>query len=481
MAGTVPEVRYISTRGGSPPLSFTETLLAGLAPDGGLYVPETYPRLGHDEIEAFAGKPYTRVAEAVIAPFVGEEIEPAVLRAMIEASYSAFRHEAVAPLVQIGHDLFVLELFHGPTLAFKDLAMQILARLVDHALAAQGRRATIIGATSGDTGAAAIEAFRGLPRVDVFIFYPHGRVSEVQRRQMTTVEAPNIHTIAIEGTFDDAQRCVKTLFNNTRLRDEFGLCGVNSINIARILAQIVYYFTSATTLGAPHRKVSFAVPTGNFGDILAGWIAKRMGLPVGRLVIGANSNDILARTLATGSYAVQGVRATQSPSMDIQVSSNFERLLFEAHGRDADAVRRLMAGLDQSGAFTIASGPLEAIRAEFDAFSVSESETTQEIARTYRESSYVADPHTAVGIAAARHASAGDSCAARIVLGTAHPAKFPDAIEAAIGSRPALPRHLSGISAAKENFRVLPNDQTEIEKFVVSCVREARASERAVT
>jgi threonine synthase len=473
-------VRYISSRGEAAPLTFTETLLAGLASDGGLYLPETYPKLSSDQIAAFAGRPYGEVAATVISSFTGGEIDPGALRAMIEAAYAGFRHKAIAPLAQISENLFVLELFHGPTLAFKDLAMQILARLVNHVLAARGQRATIIGATSGDTGAAAIEAFRGLPQVDVFILYPHGRVSDVQRRQMTTVDAPNIHAMAIEGTFDDAQRSVKALFANEKLRSELGLCGVNSINIARILAQIVYYFTSATTLGAPHRKVSFAVPTGNFGDILAGWIAKRMGLPIDRLIIAANANDILVRTLATGIYSVQEVHATQSPSMDIQVSSNFERLLFEAHHRDAGIIRRLMANLNQSRAFTLAEGPLEMIRSEFDAFCVTEPETTREIERTLGEASYLADPHTAVGIGAARKALAVREHPALVVLGTAHPAKFPDAIARATHQRPPLPAHLSGLLDARENFTVVPNDQKDIERFILARARAARPSERAL-
>jgi threonine synthase len=475
-----PRVRYISSRGEAAPLTFTETLLAGLASDGGLYLPETYPKLSRDQIAAFAGRPYGEVAETVISSFTGGEIEQGALRAMIETAYAGFRHRAIAPLAQIGENLFILELFHGPTLAFKDLAMQILARLVDHVLAARGRRATIIGATSGDTGAAAIEAFRGLPQVDVFILYPHGRVSDVQRRQMTTVDAPNIHAMAIEGTFDDAQRSVKALFANEKLRVELGLCGVNSINIARILAQIVYYFTSATTLGAPHRKISFAVPTGNFGDILAGWIAKRMGLPIDRLIIAANANDILVRTLATGTYSVQDVHATQSPSMDIQVSSNFERLLFEAHNRDAGTIRRLMANLNQSRSFTIAAGPLATIRGEFDAFSVSEAETAREIERTLGEASYLADPHTAVGIGAARKALAMRDHPALVVLGTAHPAKFPDAIARAADQHPPLPAHLSGLLDARENFTVVPNDQKDIERFILARARAARSSERAL-
>ena len=332
-------MRYISTRGEAPVLSFTDAMLAGLARDGGLYVPESFPQISPDEIAGFAGQSYWRVAERVIGAFVGDEIEPAAFRHMLEESYATFRHPAVTPLAQIGDNLFVLELFHGPTLAFKDVAMQLLARMMDHALKERGERATIVGATSGDTGAAAIEAFRGLEQVDVFIMYPHQRVSDVQRRQMTGVHAHNIHTIALEGTFDDCQSILKGLFNNHAFRDGLALSGVNSINWARVVAQTVYYFTSAVVLGGPRRPISYTVPTGNFGDILAGWIAKRMGLPIERLVIATNENDILARTLDTGAYEVTSVMPTTSPSMDIQVSSNFERLLFDACGRDAALVR----------------------------------------------------------------------------------------------------------------------------------------------
>jgi threonine synthase len=459
-------LNYVSTRGKAPPLSFDATLLSGLASDGGLYLPYSYPRLGETAIAGLAGRPYTQVADAILSPYATGAIAPAALRAMIDSACAAFRHAAVAPLVQLDANLFVLELFHGPTLAFKDLAMQLLARLIDHVLAAKGERATIIGATSGDTGAAAIEAFAGLPSVDVFILYPHGRVSGVQRRQMTTVDAPNIHAIAIEGTFDDAQASVKALFGDAKLRAELHLCGVNSINIARILAQVVYYFTSATALGAPGRDVSFVVPTGNFGDIFAGWIAKRMGLPVERLVIATNANDILQRTLATGCYELAGVSATQSPSMDIQVSSNFERLLYEAYDRDAGAVTRHMAELGRSGSFVIGQSALATIRAEFDALRTDEAETTREIARTFRESAYLADPHTAVGLSAARRAQARRPGTPHIVLGTAHPAKFPAAIERAIGRLPPVPEPLAAIQDRAEKVTILPNDLRTIEHFI---------------
>ena len=466
-------MQYLSTRGHAPQLSFIDALLAGLARDGGLYVPQNYPKLAAAEIAAFAGQPYAQVAEAVIGPYTAGEIAGDAFRAMLEASYAGFRHPAVTPLVQIGDNLFVLELFHGPTLAFKDVAMQLLARLMNHALKARGERATIVGATSGDTGAAAIEAFRGLDMVDVFIMYPHGRVSDVQRRQMTTVGEDNIHTIALEGTFDDCQAILKGCFNHHAFRDGLKLSGVNSINWARVVAQTVYYFTSAVTLGAPHRKASFSVPTGNFGDILAGYIAKQMGLPIERLVIATNENDILERTLATGVSEVRGVHPTQSPSMDIQVSSNFERLLFDAYGRNAEAIRGLMGRQQQSGRFEIDTGPLGAIRAEFDAYRTGETGTANEMARVYKEAGYLLDPHTAVAVHAARKALAKAPHTPMVALGTAHPAKFGEAVSKATGVRASLPPHLADVFERKERFTVLANDQGAVENFIRARARAA--------
>lgn len=466
-------MNYLSTRGEAPVLSFTEALLAGLARDGGLYVPQSYPQLTQAEIAGFAGLSYAEVAESVIGPFTGAEIDAHDFSQMVHEAYGTFRHCAVAPLTQIGDNLFILELFHGPTLAFKDVAMQLLGRMMDHVLKKQGKRATIVGATSGDTGAAAIEAFRGLEQVDVFIMYPHGRVSDVQRRQMTTVEGDNIHTIALEGTFDDCQAILKGLFNNHAFRDGIGLSGVNSINWARVVAQIVYYFTSAVVLGAPHRKVSFAVPTGNFGDILAGYAAKRMGLPIERLVIATNENDILARTLNDGIYEVRGVHATQSPSMDIQVSSNFERLIFDACGRDAALVRNLMASLNQSGRFELPVSVLTKITQEFDAYRTGETGTAKEMARVWRECGVLIDPHTAVGVHAARKAAHNDRATPMVVLSTAHPAKFGAAVEKATGQKPVLPSHLAGLMDRQERFTVLANDQTKIEAFIRERARAA--------
>jgi len=377
------------------------------------------------------------------------------------------------PIAQFGASTFLLELFHGPTLAFKDVAMQLLARLMDHALAARGERTTIVVATSGDTGGAAVEAFRGRERADLFVLFPHGRVSDVQRRMMTTANDNNVHALAVEGTFDDCQALVKGLFNHHAFRDRVRLSGVNSINWARIVAQVVYYFTAAATLGAPHRKVAFTVPTGNFGDVFAGYVAERMGLPVDRLVIATNVNDILARTLATGTYDLRDVVATSSPSMDIQVSSNFERLLFEATGRDAAQVRAYMASLAQSGRFSLSSQALSKIRALFNAERADEEETAATIRTTLRETSRLVDPHTAVALAVAEKETR-DPAIPMIVLGTAHPAKFPDVVEAACGVRPGLPDWLSDLPERSERVTPMPVDQAAIEKFIMAASRAAR-------
>jgi threonine synthase len=457
---------HVSTRGEAPALSFTDALLTGLARDGGLYVPQSWPVLSREEIASFAGTPYAEAATAVMGALVDGEIAAPELGRMVDDAYAGFRHPAVCPLVQIGDNLFVLELFHGPTLAFKDVAMQLLARLMDHALKARGARATIVGATSGDTGSAAVEAFSGLDQVDVFILYPHGRVSDVQRRQMTTVDAPNVQAIALDGTFDDCQALVKAMFNHARFRDELRLSAVNSINWARIAAQAVYYFTAAVALGGPHRPVSFSVPTGNFGDVLAGWVAKRMGLPVAKLMVAANANDILHRTLQQGAYETRGVTPTTSPSMDIQVSSNFERLLFEAYGRDGAAVRALMANLAQSRGFTIAPEALARIRDEFSSATVGEDGVADEIRATWQSAGYMLDPHTAVGVRAAKTLLRDDPRTPAISLATAHPAKFPDAVERATGIRPELPPHLADLMHRPERFSRLPNEQAAVERFI---------------
>jgi threonine synthase len=448
-------------------------MLTGLARDGGLYVPETWPQLSPETIASFFGKPYWEVAVDVIRPFTGGEISDAELGRMANEAYATFRHPAVVPLKQMAPHLFMLELFHGPTLAFKDVAMQLISRLMDHVLEKRGQRTTIVVATSGDTGGAAVEAFANLENVDLIVLFPHGRISEVQRRMMTTTGAANVHALAVEGTFDDCQAIVKAMFNHHRFRDRVALSGVNSINWARIVAQVVYYFTSAVALGAPARPVTFTVPTGNFGDIFAGYVAKRMGLPVRWLRIATNVNDILARTLKTGIYEVREVHATASPSMDIQISSNFERLLFEAGGRDAAAVRRLMEQLKQSGRFVLPDAMLAAIREAFDAGRADETETAAEIRAAWREAGELVDPHTAVALSVAERDSS-DAAVPNIVLSTAHPAKFPEAVEAACGVRPQLPTWLDGLMTKPEQVKIMRNDQSEVERFVLSVSRAAK-------
>jgi threonine synthase len=455
-------VHYVSTRGAAPTLGFADALLTGLARDGGLYLPLAIPQWRPEAIRALRGVPYPEAAARIMAPFIGEDFDAAEIKSLSEAAYTDFRHAAVAPVTQIDANLFALELFHGPTLAFKDFAMQWLGRAMNRVLRQRGARATIVGATSGDTGAAAIEAFAEQSQVEVFILYPHGRVSDVQRRQMTTVDRPNVHALAIQGSFDDCQRIVKELFGDLAFRDEMRLSGVNSINWARILAQIVYYFFSAVALGAPDRAVSFAVPTGNFGDIFAGYYAKRMGLPIERLIIGTNDNDILARALASGLYAPTEVKATQSPSMDIQVSSNFERLMFEASGRDAQALVARMDELARDGSFTIPTEALARIRADFDAFRVDEAACAEEMGRIYRASGMIIDPHSAVGVRAARKALGAAPATPVVALATAHPAKFPDAVERATGVRPPLPERLRDLMERKEAIVILPNDRRAV-------------------
>ena len=470
MNGT--SMKYVSTRGEAPVLGFSDAVLAGLARDGGLYVPQDWPEFSPAEIRAMRGLPYPELVVRLLTPFLGGEVPQDVFERLVREAYATFRHEAVCPIVQLGANTFVLELFHGPTLAFKDVAMQLLARLMDHVLAERGQHATIAGATSGDTGGAAIEAFAGRDRTDIFILFPNGKVSPVQQRQMTTSTAPNVHALAVEGNFDDCQGLVKDMFNDHAFRDRVSLSGVNSINWARIMAQIVYYFSSAISLGSPDRPVSFAVPTGNFGDIFAGYAAKRMGLPIDRLVIATNDNDILARTLVSGEYRTKGVVETTSPSMDIQVSSNFERLLFEASERDAAAVRRCMDGLKQSGAFTIAPAALARIRSEFDAGRTTVGEAADTIRSTLKASGYLLDPHTATAVHVAREKVS--DATPMIVLATAHPAKFPAAVEAACGLTPALPDWLSGMMDAEERFTVLPSDLKMVEDYISCRARAAR-------
>ncbi len=465
-------MRYVSTRGAAPALGFEDVLLAGLARDGGLYVPESWPRLSASTIAGFAGKPFHEVAVSVLEPLTGGAIPRADLAAMTKAAYGTFGHAAVTPLVQIAPNRFVLELFHGPTLAFKDVAMQLLARLMDYVLAKRGQRATIVGATSGDTGGAAIEAFRSATRADVFILFPDGRVSDVQRRMMTTPSAPHLHALSIAGTFDDCQARVKDMFNNLPFRDRLQLSGVNSINWARIAAQVTYYFVAAVALGAPYRTIDFVVPTGNFGDIFAGHVARSMGLPIGRLTIATNSNDILARTLATGAYETRGVLATTSPSMDIQVSSNFERYLYEASGNDAPKVSRYMASLKQSGRFELDPPVVTRLRAEFGAHAADEALVASTIRSVLDSSGYLMDPHTACAASAPVHSAS----VPEIILATAHPAKFPDAMKAIAGIDPPLPRRLDRLMTDPEHMQRLPDDIGAIEAFVSDHASVTRAA-----
>ncbi|ALG89748.1 MULTISPECIES: threonine synthase [Actibacterium] len=457
-------MRYVSTRGQAPVLSFEEAMLTGLARDGGLYVPETIPAVAPGDIAALAGQSYEEAAFRIMRPFIGDTFTDAEFRAIIARAYEGFGHAARAPLVQLGANHFLLELFHGPTLAFKDFAMQLIGQLFQASLERSGKRVTIVGATSGDTGSAAIEAFRGLDNVDVFILFPHGRVSEVQRRQMTTPDEANVHALAVDGDFDDCQAAVKDMFNDFEFRDGVGLAGVNSINWARVLAQVVYYFTSAVSLGAPHREVSFTVPTGNFGDIFAGYVARRMGLPIAQLVVATNQNDILHRALSTGGYVTRGVTPSISPSMDIQVSSNFERALFDVYDRDGAAVAQLMAELKEQGGFRISQGALQRLQDTFASGRASEEETSATIRGTYAATGEVLCPHSAVGVKVAQEHLSGAT--PMITLATAHPAKFPDAVEAATGIRPPLPNRMAGLYERTERLSRVANDLAAIETLI---------------
>lgn len=459
-------MRYISTRGQAPVLSFGEAMLTGLARDGGLYVPETVPVMTADEIAALAGLSYEEVAFRVMRPFTGDTFTEAELKGAIARAYAGFGHAARAPLKQLAPNHFLLELFHGPTLAFKDFAMQVIGQLFQIELAKQGRRITIVGATSGDTGSAAIEAFRGLDNVDVFILFPHGRVSEVQRRQMTTPIEGNVHALAVDGDFDDCQGKLKDMFNDFAFRDEVGLAGVNSINFARVLAQIVYFFTSAVALGAPHRKVSFTVPTGNFGDIFAGFLAKEMGLPVERLVIATNQNDILDRCLKAGDYSKHGVTPSISPSMDIEVSSNFERALFWAYGKDGAAIAALMDELKTKGTFTVSANAMAQLRDTYDSGSVGEARTLEVIGETLKETGELVCPHSAVGVGVAAGVIDRDPGTPMVTLATAHPAKFPDAVEEATGIRPALPPRMADLFERPERVTRVANDLAALEALI---------------
>ena len=461
-------MRYISTRGAAPILDFQAVTLAGLARDGGLYVPESWPVFSHDAITAMAGLSYVETALRVCAPFVGSSLTEAELRDILTRAYAGFSHAAVAPLVQLDNRHWLLELFHGPTLAFKDVAMQALGRLFETFLGRTGGHVTIIGATSGDTGSAAINALAGRAGVEVFMLHPQGRVSEVQRRQMTTVLAPNIHNIAIQGNFDDAQALVKAMFNDRDFAARFQLSAVNSINWARLLLQIVYYFHAAVRLGAPQTRVSFAVPTGNFGDVFAGYAARCMGLPMDRLIVATNQNDILHRALSSGDYSKGSVTTTDSPSMDIQVSSNFERLLFDLSGRDGAATAARMHAFEASGTMTIPADQRAEAAAIFDSAAIDADTMSQAIRWAHDKCGQIIDPHTGIALAAAR---ASEGQAPVVTLATAHPGKFGDAVERASGIRPVLPARAQGLFDREERFDVLPADLAAIEAYVAARAR----------
>jgi threonine synthase len=469
-------LQYISTRGEAPALNFEGALMAGLAHDGGLYVPETWPSFSTAEIAGLAGHSYVKAAAKIMQPFVADTLAPNELTTLLAEAYGGFNHPAITPLVQLDTNLWLLELFHGPTLAFKDLAMQVLGLLMDRSLQRSGQRATILAATSGDTGAAAIEAFKNREAIDLFVLFPDGRVSPAQRRQMTTAFAPNVFPVAVRGTFDDCQGIVKTLFGDAAFRDRTRLSAVNSINWARIMAQMAYYFTAACALGAPNHRIRFTVPTGNFGDIFAGYAAMHTGLDIERLVIATNSNDILARTLATGRYEPHGVVQTASPSMDIQVSSNFERLIFEVCERNSTRVRTLMTDFARDALFTLSKTELMTIKHVFSAHRVDEAETADTIAHIYRSTGYMADPHTAVGLSAAAK-EPDDTTSPMVVLSTAHPAKFPTAMEKSLGRSPEVPEQLQKALFGEEHFAALDANTDAVRTYISEHARITRGSE----
>ena len=459
-------MKYISTRGGVEPKSFEDVVLTGLAEDGGLFVPEQLPKFSTEEIASWAELSYEELALKIITPFVGGSIPEQDLRQLIEKSYAGFRHEAIAPLVQAGHNQWILELFQGPTLAFKDFALQFLGNLLDYILAKREQKVVIMGATSGDTGSAAIEGCRHCKNLDIFILHPYQRVSEVQRRQMTTVLADNIHNLALHGNFDDCQNMVKASFaDQSFLPEGRQLAAVNSINWARIMAQIVYYFWASLALGGPHKKVSFSVPTGNFGDIFAGYLAHQMGLPIEQLVIATNQNDILHRCISENDHSTQPLQQSLAPSMDIMISSNFERLLFDLYDRDGEQIAHLMADA-KSGHMKLSDTALAKARKLFSSYRCGDDGMVEVIRSTYEDSGYLLDPHTAIGLAAARECSNNNSTP-MITLATAHPAKFPDAVkQAGYHEDPALPPHMADLFDREEQYTVLDNDKSAVQTFI---------------
>ena len=461
-------LQYLSTRGQAPTLDFEGVLLAGLAKDGGLYLPQALPHFSAAELHAMRGMSYAELATTVIAPFVEGSIDRDTLEGLVTDAYRGFRHQATAPVIQLDHDQWLLELFHGPTLAFKDFALQLLGRLLDHVLSRRGEKVVIMGATSGDTGSAAIEGCRHCEHVDIFILYPDGRVSEVQRRQMTTVAGANIHNVAIRGNFDDCQALVKASFvAEPFLPEGRSLVAVNSINWARIMAQIVYYFYAAFAVGGPDRPVNFSVPTGNFGDIYAGYLAHRMGLPVNNLVIATNRNDVLHRMLTTGTYGRQPIEASLSPSMDISISSNFERLLFDLYDGDAAQINQMMVDF-ALGEICLSDAALSRAQKRFTSARVSDEETCDEIRQMWERTGQLLDPHTAIGTRAARRC-ARDGEGPMVTLATAHPAKFPAAVaRAETGQEPVLPAHLADLFEREERFDTLDNDLATVQAYMAN-------------
>ena len=468
-------MKYVSTRGEAPALAFDEVVLAGLARDGGLYVPEIWPRLSAADLRAMAGLDYPALAARVLAPFAEPAVHEADLAAIAVEAYRHSDHPDVAPLVPLGDNAWLLELFHGPTLAFKDYALQILGWLCDLVLARRGERVTVVGATSGDTGSSAIEACRDRASIEIFILHPKGRVSEVQRRQMTTVSAANVHNIAIEGTFDDCQDLVKGMFNDPGFRDRMNLAAVNSINWARIAAQVVYYVHAALAVGGPDRDVVFSVPTGNFGNVFAGFVAREIGVPIRKLIVGSNRNDILTRFFASGRMQTRSVLPTLSPSMDIQISSNFERLLFELYDRDGATIRRLMQSFRDDGRFDVEPDRWRRALQAFDAERVDDEQTKATIRAVYEETGNLLDPHSAIGVAAARTCQREEGVPL-ISVATAHPAKFPDAVEAATGVRPKLPAHLADLFEREERCEVLPADPGIVKEVIATMLDRQRMS-----
>lgn len=457
-------VDYISTRGFAPTLDFEDATLSGLANDGGLYLPEVWPKFSESDIRELRGLSYRRLATQILSQFSGNSIPATTLESLVDSAYDHFYHEAIAPIKQLDNQLFIMELFHGPTLAFKDYALQMLGQFFQYFLEKNNRSCTILGGTSGDTGSAAIAGVRGLPSIELYMLHPSNRVSEVQRRQMTTVNDRNIHNLAVDGTFDDCQNLVKALFNDLEFKSKHSLSAVNSINWARIASQVVYYFRAALALGSPDREISFSVPTGNFGNVLAGYVAKQMGLPIQKLIIGSNENDILTRFFETGTMRREQVRATLSPSMDIGISSNFERYLFELVDRDSDHLNRLMTNFIEQGEFSVDAAMLNRAKQVFSAYRFDDKRTSHDIKQVFETTGEIIDPHSIIGVSAARQEA--DFSVPVVVLGTAHPAKFPDAIRDTLDFEVPLPKQAGDIFNLDEHYSTIENDQNKLKAFI---------------